>query len=608
MSSRRSRRKRKARLAIQSPKERHASLEGWVRSSGKFLREYTAGLNRREIKRLFDRDASTAYSVLTREHAQLPEPKGRWRRLLFRTRLAFLGLSYKLTPARRLVFALSLVCLVVALMTGTYTYSSVVHGRTVHVSVDFSPFWFMLASGGLVFLLALELVDRVRVRDELQVARELQAELLPHGAIELPGYRFAHSYRTANEVGGDYYEVLRLPDGRAALMVGDATGHGMASGLVMAIANATLKTALDLDPDPSRVAALLNRTLCRTGTRRTFMTVFYALLAPATGDLVSFCAGHPFPLLRRAGGQVEELGRGGLPLGVHQELAPEPLATALAPGDLLVLYTDGLAEAVNAQDEAFGYDRIEALVRPGGKPQEVHDRILAAFDAHVGEEPLRDDLTLLVVARDGDAARQPSSGGLPSAASGNLPWAGGNLPSAGGDLPWTGGGLPSAGGGRASDEAGRTSAGGGRTSAGDTAAKVAAMAAAINRGELGLPLGGGRRQDDPTAPEGAPPGGAGATEAGDQHQPFEPLPGSSGERRGDPSGAPGRARPGEAAGWPVESGQGRPGNQIPDEMAKAQGGAPPSETRGAQPDDGPRSPEDKSPREPNGTPVAGDGK
>ncbi len=406
-------------------------------------------------------------------------------------------------------------------------------------------------------------------------------------------------------MGGDYYEVLRLPDGRAALMVGDATGHGMASGLVMAIANATLKTALDLDPDPSRVAALLNRTLCRTGTRRTFMTVFYALLAPATGDLVSFCAGHPFPLLRRAGGQVEELGRGGLPLGVHQELAPEPLATALAPGDLLVLYTDGLAEAVNAQDEAFGYDRIEALVRPGGKPQEVHDRILAAFDAHVGEEPLRDDLTLLVVARDGDAARQPASGdlpsaasgGLPSAASGDLPWAGG------GGLPWAGGGgLPSAGGGR-------TSAGGGRTSAGDTAAKVAAMAAAINRGELGLPLGGGSRQDDPTAPEGAPPGGAGATEAGGQHRPFEPPPGSSGERQGDPSGAPGRARPDEAAaGWPAESGQGRPGNQIPDEMAKARGGAPPSGIGGAQPDDGPRSPEDKSPREPTGTPVAGDGK
>jgi len=403
MSKRRSRRERKAQRAPQARAQRR-SWAARVEACGRFLREYTAGLNRRDIKRLFDRDAASAYSVLTREHARLPEPKGRGKRLLFRARLAFLGLSYKLTPPRRALFACSLIFIVVALVSGDYTYTSVQHGHTFRVGVDFSPFWFLLSSGGLLFLLALELVDRVRVRDELQVARELQAELLPHGTIELPGYRFAHSYRTANEVGGDYYEVLPLPDGREALMVGDATGHGMASGLVMAIANATLNTALDLDPDPRRVIAMLNRTLCRTGTRRTFMTVFYALLSPASGDLVSVCAGHPFPLLRRAGGRLEELGRGGLPLGVRDDLAPETQAVTLGPGDLLVLYTDGLAEALDVRAEAFGYERIADLVRPGGTPQEVHDRILAAFDAHVGEEPLLDDLTLLVMARAGDAA------------------------------------------------------------------------------------------------------------------------------------------------------------------------------------------------------------
>lgn len=404
MSKRRSRRERKGKGAQQARVQRRSTWAARMEACGRFLREYTAGLNRRDIKRLFDRDAASAYSVLTREHARLPEPKGRGKRLLFRARLAFLGLSYKLTPPRRALFACSLLFIVVALVSGDYTYTSVQHGHNFRVSVDFSPFWFVLSSGGLLFLLALELVDRVRVRDELQVARELQAELLPHGTIELPGYRFAHSYRTANEVGGDYYEVLPLPDGREALMVGDATGHGMASGLVMAIANATLNTALDLDPDPRQVIAMLNRTLCRTGTRRTFMTVFYALLSPATGDLVSVCAGHPFPLLRRAGGKLEELGRGGLPLGVRDDLAPEPQAVTLGPGDLLVLYTDGLAEALDARAEAFGYERIADLVRPGGAPQEVHDRILAAFDAHVGEEPLLDDLTLLVMAREGDAA------------------------------------------------------------------------------------------------------------------------------------------------------------------------------------------------------------
>lgn len=466
MSSRRSRRNRRAQAGggAASPGF-NARWSGRARGLGAFVRDYTAGLSRSEIKRLFNRDAASAYSVLTREHAELPEPKGRGKRLLFRTRLAFLGLSYKLTPARRALFALSLICIVVALMTGDYTYQTVQRTHALHVSVDFSPFWFLLAAGGLVFLLALELVDRVRVRDELQVARELQAELLPHGAIELAGYRFAHSYRTANEVGGDYYEVMPLPDGRVALMVGDATGHGMASGLVMAIANATLKTALDLDPDPRRVIALLNRTLCRTGTRRTFMTVFYALLDPATGELASICAGHPFPVLRRASGEVVELGRGGLPLGVREDLAPEPQATVLAPGDMLVLYTDGLAEAIDRGLEAFGYARIADLARSAGTPQQLHDRILAAFDAHVGDEPLRDDLTLLVLARDGSGMAGRIGAGAPPA-----------------------GGAGSAGvGGADIGPADRRS---------ETAAKVAAIARAINRAAAAPPPPAGK-PDEP---------------------------------------------------------------------------------------------------------------
>lgn len=367
-----------------------------------FVREYTKGLNRRELARLFDRDAVQAYSVLTREHAAGPEPAGRLRLLLFRARLIFLGLSYKLTPARRLLFAVSLLMAALGMGSGKFEMTT----RHSHVTVEFSAFWFMGSICGLLLLLALELVDRIRVRDELEVARELQAELLPHSPPSLPGYRFAHSYRTANEVGGDYYDITPLPDGRVALMVGDASGHGMAAGLVMAIANATLQTALDLDPAPPKVAALLNRTLCRTGSRRTFMTVFYGLLTPASGRLEWLCAGHPPPLLRRASGELVELGKGSLPLGVRAPLAPAGSeSVTLDAGDLLVLYTDGLAEAVGPSGlEAFGYERIAALARRGGAPQDVHDRILEAFDRHVKDEPLRDDLTLMVVAREALAA------------------------------------------------------------------------------------------------------------------------------------------------------------------------------------------------------------
>ncbi|HEX3556627.1 MAG TPA: PP2C family protein-serine/threonine phosphatase [Thermoanaerobaculia bacterium] len=373
------------------------STPGAVERLHTFVREYTDGLKPRDVRRLFDRDAARAYDVLTREHSREGEPAKGLKRFFFRAKLAFLGLSYKLTPPRRLLFAGSLLAFALGLVgTANFSFS---HHQT-RINVEFSPFWFAVSVGGLIFLLALELVDRVRVRDELEVARELQSELLPHDLPAVPGYGFAHSYRTANEVGGDYYDVMALPDGRLALVVGDASGHGMASGLVMAIANAILKTALDLDPTPERVLAVLNRTLCRTGTKRTFMSVFYAVLEPATGEMEYASAGHPYPLLRRAGGCIEELGNGGFPLGIRDPLPLVTRQVTLEPGDLLVLYTDGLPEAVDSLGKtAFGYERIRAALEIGGTPQEVHDLILRAFDRHVGDEPLRDDLTLEVIAR-----------------------------------------------------------------------------------------------------------------------------------------------------------------------------------------------------------------
>jgi sigma-B regulation protein RsbU (phosphoserine phosphatase) len=371
------------------------STPGAVTRLQTFFREYTDGLNPRDIRRLFDRDAAQAYDVLTREHGLGPEPKKGLKRFLFRAKLAFLGLSYKLTPARRLLFAGSLLAFIIGL-TGNNSFSS------KRIIIEFSPFWFAVSLAGMIFLLALELVDRVRVRDELEVARELQSGLMPHDLPPVPGYGFAHSYRTANEVGGDYYDIMALPDGRLALVVGDASGHGMAAGLVMAIANATLKTALDLDASPEKVLALLNRTLCRTGTNRTFMSAFYAVLEPATGEMEYVSAGHPFPLLRHAGGRIEELGNGGFPLGMRDPLPLVTRRVTLERGDLLVLYTDGLPEAVDSPGKtAFGYERIRAALELGGSPQEVHDAILRAFDRHVGDEPLRDDLTLEVIARWG---------------------------------------------------------------------------------------------------------------------------------------------------------------------------------------------------------------
>ena len=365
-------------------------MAGRVRS---FYREFTAGVTKGELRRLFQTDAAQAYRVLTREQDLSNEPRGRLRRFLFRAKVVFLGLSFKLTPARRVLFGVSMLAALLGFVNGRV----VVDTKTV--TVGFSPLWFVVSIAGLTFLLALELVDRVLVRDELEVARQLQRDLLPTTAPDLAGYRIAHSYRTANEIGGDYYDFFPLPGGRYVLVIGDASGHGMAAGLLMATANAALKLATEVDPAPERVAALLNRVLVRTGDRRAFMSLFYGVLTPTSGEIEYVCAGHPFPLLRRASGAVEELGRGSLPLGIRDGLESAAATVTLERGDLLLLYSDGLPEAVNAAGEAFGYDALRQLLRVEGQPQAIHDRVLGALKAHVAGEPLKDDVSIVVVFR-----------------------------------------------------------------------------------------------------------------------------------------------------------------------------------------------------------------
>lgn len=377
----------------------HRARQGYSRLEG-FFRRFTDGMTTAEMRRLFEHDAAEAYAVLTRDQDRVEAgredagPEEGLRQMLERARVLFLGLSYKLGPARRALFALSMAAALLGLLPTDWSL-----GTGGRVMVDFSPLFFLASISGLVFLLALELVDRVRVRDELEVARNLQRDLLPRELILGPGYRAAHSYRTANEVGGDYYQMPVLPDGRIAVMVGDASGHGMAAGLLMAIADATVRTALDLDPAPRRVASIVNQALCRTGGNRAFFSFFYGLLEPASGRLEYVCAGHPFPILRRRQGELEELGRGGLPLGLRPGLHFTPGEARLRPGDLLVLYTDGLAEVQDEEGRAFGFERIQRLVAGGGSAQNVHDALLHAFQSHRGEASLTDDVTLVILER-----------------------------------------------------------------------------------------------------------------------------------------------------------------------------------------------------------------
>jgi len=353
----------------------------WFRKAERFVRSSAEGFDGGEFQRLFDRDAARAYDVVTREHDRSEEPKSVLWRFFYRARILLVGLSSKLSPPRRIVFV---VCIAFALWAMV--------DRMVPLSIA--------SVAGLVFLLVLELADRVVVRDELEVARDLQRELLPKQGPAVEGYDFAFSYRTANTIGGDYYDFLPLDDGRLAVVIGDASGHGIAAGLVMAIANSALKLGFDHDFEPLPVSRLVNRALCRTGGSRAFMTLFCGVLDPLSGGLDYVCAGHPYPMLRRASGELLELGAGGLPLGIRLDLEMVTGHTVVEPGDTLLLYTDGVFETLDGAGESFGFERLRAALAPGGASREVHDRVLQLVDDFRGDEPLYDDCSLVVMSRD----------------------------------------------------------------------------------------------------------------------------------------------------------------------------------------------------------------
>ena len=361
----------------------------WFQEAERFVRSYTDGMRESEFSRLFDRDAVRAFDVVTREHDREQEPEDDFWRFLHRMRIFFLSLSFKLSPPRRLLFA---ICIVLALIgLSSIDFDNIVTVRNAII--------FLLSIAGLVLLLVLELADRIVVRDELEVARELQRELLPRQAPEVPGYEFAFSYRTANTIGGDYYDFLPLEDGRLVVVMGDASGHGIAAGLLMAIANSALKLGFDADPDPAAAAGLVNRALCRTGGRRAFMTLFCGVLEPDSGHLSFVCAGHPFPFLRHADGGVTELGTGALPLGIRMEHELELHDAIVAPGDTLLLYTDGVVETLDREGESFGFERLQNGLAPGGSSEAIHDRVLRELDGFRGDEPVYDDCSLVVINR-----------------------------------------------------------------------------------------------------------------------------------------------------------------------------------------------------------------
>src|ERR1035441_2605636 len=215
-----------------------------------------------DVRGMWNVDFRRPPRVLLADHEDkiAAEPR-RWKRALRRTNAIVFGLAKRLAPPRRLVFAVALVLTILAFMFGNGS--------------EGWPFAALLVSVlALAFLLAMELVDKLHFKDELVMARDLPES----GAFELSAFT-----RIANTVGGDLYAFEPLPDGRLAVLFGDASGHGMAAGLVMAVTHAVFRTQLPVDPSPAAMIDALNRVLAETGNARSFFAGIYALLEPGGG-------------------------------------------------------------------------------------------------------------------------------------------------------------------------------------------------------------------------------------------------------------------------------------------------------------------------------------
>ena len=241
------------------------------------------------------------------------------------------------------------------------------------------------------------------VEQELALARRIQHALLPKDLPELEGWQIAHRYRPAREVGGDFYDFLRLEDGRIGLVFGDVSGKGIAAALVMANTQSVLRAAQRKGSAPGRVLEEANRTLRAYVPPNTFATCFYAILDPKDGRLVYANAGHDLPYLWHGGsGGSRELEATGMPLGLMPDMSYEEQEAALKVGDSLLFYSDGLVEAHDPEGEMFGFPRLGKLVaiHGAGSGEEFLDHLLKELYSFTGEDwEQEDDITLVTLHR-----------------------------------------------------------------------------------------------------------------------------------------------------------------------------------------------------------------
>jgi len=371
---------------------------------------YARDLSQEDLQRLFTHDTRDAYRFFTRgvdqdEFARLPW----WKRVPERIRQIFVAFTLRLPPARRALYLASIIIALLGLLKlfrgfGTVPFPFGLPFIQVSLAV---PVWadgtfaLILAFLLLNFLVLLEVADRLSLKGELEVAREIQLAMLPSGTYRSGDVEICGVTRPANTVGGDFYDVLPMPDGRVIVTLGDVAGKGSPAALLMALLLAVLRTLVDEALEPTALMARLNSQISRHSPASRFITLFYAVYSPSTGHLVYVNAGQNPPLLRRRDGRYERLTGTGVALGMFEGSSYRAVETMLGPGDTLILYSDGISEAENPAGVPFEETGLEQIVATNARfsASEIGAAVLKAVEHHAQDFRFSDDLTILVLKR-----------------------------------------------------------------------------------------------------------------------------------------------------------------------------------------------------------------
>ncbi|OLD24783.1 MAG: hypothetical protein AUJ04_08690 [Acidobacteria bacterium 13_1_40CM_3_55_6] len=250
-----------------------------------------------------------------------------------------------------------------------------------------------------------EQIERERLEREQQVASEIQQRFLPSKAPQVTGYELQGISFPCYEIGGDYYDFIERENGNLLVALGDVSGKGTAAALLMSSLHAAVHAQADANDSIVKTIAAVNRYLVESIPPNRFVTLFYAELDPKNGSLAFLNAGHNPPLIVHAGGTMEQLASGGLPLGILADADFREGRTKLYPGDVLVIYSDGVSEAVNPNGEEFGATRLYEVVARNldTSASGIRDRIESALTKFCQGTPAADDITLVIVKRLAEA-------------------------------------------------------------------------------------------------------------------------------------------------------------------------------------------------------------